>query len=129
MAERYFKYISGGRIAAASAGLFADAGSPMSFGAARALAQYGITEDGFRASQFTSAVAEEADLIVCMTAAHCGEAVRRYPAGADKTVPLLSFSTGGDVADPFGGSETEYRHCLEQMIPALENLMENLLKK
>ena len=128
MAERYFNTVSGGRIAAVSAGLYADAGTPMSFGAVRALAQYGIAEGDFRAAQFDLTVASGADLIVGMTAAHCREVVRRYPAGADKTVTLLSFSIGGDVADPFGGSDTEYRHCLEQMIPALENLMDELLK-
>ncbi|MBQ9803574.1 MAG: low molecular weight protein arginine phosphatase [Lentisphaeria bacterium] len=129
MAERYFNTVAAGRITAASAGLYADAGSPMSFGAVRALAQYGIGEDDFRASQFEPELAEQADLIVGMTDSHCREVVKRYPAGAAKTVPLLQFTTGGSVADPFGGSDTEYRHCLEQMIPALENLMEYLLKK
>lgn len=130
MAERYFNAVAAqGGAVAVSAGLYADAGSPMSFGAVRALAQYGIGEAGFRASQFSCEVAENADLIVGMTMAHCREVLRRYPAGADKIAVLLDFSCGGDVADPFGGSETEYRHCLEQMIPALENLAEKLKDK
>jgi protein-tyrosine-phosphatase len=128
MAERYFNTVSGGRATAVSAGLYADVGSPMSFGAVRALAQYGIGEAGFRASQFDPVSAEQADLIVGMTVSHCREVVRRYPDGAAKTVPLLQFTGGGDVADPFGGSDTEYRHCLEQMIPALESLLEKIVE-
>jgi protein-tyrosine-phosphatase len=127
MAERYFNAVcAAGDAVAESAGLYADAGSAMSFGSLRALAGCEIYGDDFVSRQLTEDIAAGADLIVGMSAGHCREIIRRFPECADKTVKLLDFCGGGDVADPFGGSAAVYRHCLEQMIPALEVIAEKL---
>ena len=59
-------------------------------------------------------------MIIGMSSSHCREIIRRFPECAPKVTKLLDFTVGGDVADPFGGDESVYRRCLEQMIPALE---------
>ena len=126
MAELYARHIG---MDAASAGMYAENGTMMSFGAERALAAHGIDASGFRSRMFTAAMAEEADMIVGMSSTHCREVIRRCPEAAEKTVTLLHYSTGGDVADPFGGSESVYRRCLDGMIPALENLFATIINK
>ncbi|MBR2344535.1 MAG: low molecular weight protein arginine phosphatase [Lentisphaeria bacterium] len=129
MAERYFNAVCAvDGIVAMSAGLYADAGSMMSFGAQRALEARGISCTGFVSRQLTAELAAQADLIVGMGSGHCREIVKRFPECADKTIRLLELTCGGDVADPFGGNDTVYRHCLEQMIPALEKTVEILHK-
>ena len=119
MAELYARSIG---MNAESAGLYAQNGTMISFGAERALAAHGIDASHFRSRQFTAEAAAQADLIAGVSASCCCEIVRRCPEAEGKTVLLLEYSSGGDVADPFGGNESVYRHCLEQMIPAVENL-------
>ena len=128
MAERYFNaaVCRNENVCAVSAGLYADENMIMSYGSQRALANAGVDAGNFRSRNLTAAMCAGADMIIGMGAAHCREIIRRFPEYASKVTALLDFTVGGDVADPFGGDETAYRRCLEQMIPALEVIAEKL---
>ncbi len=130
MAERYFNTVlrRDESVIAVSAGLYADAGAMMSYGSMRALANAGVDAADFRSRQLDAQMCKDAELIIGMGASHCREIVNRFPEYAAKVSALLDHSCGGDVADPFGGNESVYRHCLEQMIPALECVAEKFWK-
>ncbi len=131
MAERYFNAVlrRDESVIAASAGVYADNGTMMSYGSQRALAGVGIDTAGFLSRELNAEMCAGAERIIGISSGHCREIVSRYPEYAHKVTALLDYSTGGDVADPFGGSETVYRHCLEQMIPALEAVAEDIFEK
>ena len=132
MAERYFGELCrrAGRsdLVAGSAGTFAGDGGTLSRGAAAVMRDLGIDGGGFRSRRLTPALAAEADLIVAMTASHRADLLAVAPEAAGKVRLLLDFDGGGDVPDPFGGSDAHYRAVFARMKPALENLAKQLFR-
>lgn len=76
-----------------SAGTSAVVGSGMDPRSARALIDLGGDSSGFRASQFTEAHAERADLILTMTRSHRRDVLQRSPAALARTFTLLEAAT------------------------------------
>lgn len=132
MAELYFGELCrrAGRsdLVAGSAGTFAGDGGTLSRGAAAVMRDLGIDGGGFRSRRLTPALAAEADLIVAMTASHRADLLAVAPEAAEKVRLLLDFDGGGDVPDPFGGSDAHYRAVFARMKPALENLANQLFR-
>ena len=84
-------------------------------------ARHGIDIRGHVPRQLTASLAEEADLILTMTASHA-DAIRRFvPQAADKVHPLLAYALGEerDVTDPYGGDEAVYEACFAQLAAAI----------
>lgn len=132
MAELYFAELCrrAGRsdFQAESAGTCTGNGGALSRGAAGVMRSLGIDGSGFRSRCFTPELAEEADLIVAMTASHRADILARAPGAAAKVRLLLDFDGGGDVPDPFGGGDARYRAVFARMKPALENLAQQLFR-
>lgn len=128
MCEAYFNHLcrQDGKddLSAVSAGVFAAGGETASAHAVAVMARYGITMDGFRNRALTADMVEDAGMVVVMTSGHARVVEQRFPAATDKVRFLLEFADrpNADVADPFGGSEAEYRECFRQMKTALDNL-------
>ena len=106
---------------AASAGLFAAEGEPISPNAKEALQAAGVapTPDNdytaHRARCVTAEMIENADLVVGLSASHAMQLMLRFPEAAEKitTLPM-------DVSDPYGGSLEVYSACLAQIKLCLE---------
>ena len=97
-------------------GLYASEGAPITPAAAAALRQAGIPPlpgndyTAHRARTVTAALMEEADEVIAISGAHAMELMMRFPHCASKITTLEA-----DIPDPFGGSESVYRACLEQL--------------
>ena len=113
---------------------------PMSTRTRSALAEVGIDAAHHRSRQLTEDHVEEAALIVAMAAEHVHYVRRRHPAAAARTATIAWLSdhlpTGpeplvervaamnlvavapevqGDVADPAGGTDDDYRACAKRL--------------
>lgn len=114
---------------AVSAGLSAAEGSPASFNAIRAMEDYpGADLSCHRSGRLTRNDVEEASLILTMEQFHRQMILSMYPEAYQKVFTLKEYvyGTDGDIADPYGGDETEYRHCAAIISQAVENLIEML---
>ncbi len=111
-----------------SAGTCTGEGAPLSRGAAGVMDVLNIDSSRFRSRCLTPALAAESDLIVAMTASHRQAVLALAPDAAPKVHLLLDFDGGGDVPDPFGGSDAHYRAVFARMKPALENLANQLFR-
>ena len=106
----------GARTVAASAGLYATDGAPITKEAVEALLEAGVVStpendyQNHRAARVTEEMMATADEVVAISAAHAMELLMRYPAHAQKITTL-----GTDVPDPFGGGREVYRACLRTL--------------
>jgi protein-tyrosine-phosphatase len=133
MAEAYCRdlCLKGGlAVEAASAGLSAIDGAPISAASAKALATAGVAADAFRSRVLTDALIDDADLIVTMTRGHREQLLWVAVDATEKASTLMSFlGSNADVYDPFGGSEKEYQQCFDGMEPAVKALVEYLTRE
>lgn len=130
MAELYFnercRQMGYDGLAAASAGTWAGDGQTISEPAAAVMAECGIDAAAFRSRAFRRSLATEYDRIVGMTYSHCRDVLESAPEAAGKVTRLLGDR---DVADPFGGTEEEYRQTFMMMKPALDALADRLFSQ
>ena len=109
------------RYIATSAGLYANAGDPITPAAVQALREAGIKPHpdndytAHRARLVSAEMVAEADEIVGLTASHAMQLMLRFPEAASKisTLPM-------DIPDPYGRSAEVYRDCLAQLRYAIE---------
>lgn len=91
-----------------SAGLHAATGDPVSSGARAAMARRDVDVSSHRARRLTPELLAAQDLVLVMTNRLAHELRRLAP--HPERVRLVDPS-GGDVVDPYGGSDAEYEHC------------------
>ncbi len=84
----------------------------------------GLKLQSHQSKPVTERSLRQADLVLTMTGSHRAAIVDRFPEIADK-VHLLSGG-GGDVSDPFGGSESVYSACADQIEGYLDRWVEQL---
>ena len=103
-------------ICAASAGLYATEGAPITKNAADALAAAGVVPNdtknypAHRAHTVTRADIERADRVIGISASHTLELMLRFPDCAAKMEAMPM-----DIADPYGGDAATYRACLAEI--------------
>ena len=97
-----------------SAGLIAFPGAPASPGAQRAMAARGLSLRGHRAKRINAALAQKADVVLCMTPNHKREFCLRFPEQAEKAITFPQA-----VSDPFGGSDSLYVQTADQLASLL----------
>ena len=118
-----------------SAGIGALAGSPASDGAIRTAGAHGLDLSGHVSTLLTELDAEEADLILTMSASHLLTVAEL--GGSDRAALLTSYassraedSTDATIPDPIGGPDEEYEATfkyLEEMVGlALQRLQPDL---
>jgi protein-tyrosine phosphatase len=104
-----------GTILVDSAGIAAGR-QPASAAAQSVMRQAGLNLDRHYSEQLSLAQLQSADLILTMTQAHKRAVAGMAPGMTDKIYTLAELAgQAGDVADPYGGSETEYRNCARQI--------------
>lgn len=116
MAEAYLKYKCPD-VSVRSRGLSADF-SPISENSAEAMKEYGIDISGFVSEPITNGDMMWADKIICMSDSHI--AVLRLYTGMEKLSVL-----GGGIADPYGCDLDMYKKCRDEIVNAIDNLIEN----
>jgi len=112
------------------------AGEPMDRRAIAALGEFGISPGAHCARHVTIADLAGADLVITMTAAHFGALHGLAPDGATMTnfQLLRSFDPDCaasnpidgsiDVADPYSGTQDDYRNCVRQIKAALPGILQ-----
>lgn len=115
MTKRFAKLFSGPYPPAtiASAGLSAFPGGPAAPEAMAVMKQRGLSLQNHQSHSITERSLRHADLILAMTNSHRSAILERMPTLSSK-VHLLSGGTS-DVSDPFGGAETVYEACADEM--------------
>ena len=125
MAELYFNHIARERkldVVAASAGIYANDGGPISRGAAAVMGELGIDVSEFRSTAFTPLRAGRYDMLIGMTRTHAALMNHIAPDVRPKVCTLVK---GEDVPVPFGGGVEEYRKVFEFMRPFLDQLLKD----
>jgi protein-tyrosine-phosphatase len=120
MAEALAREISrreyGEAVHVSSAGVFALPGAPATPEAVEALLAAGIDLQGHRAALLSTALVEEADLVLTMTAVHRRQVLQLMPNAAHKVHVLADYAGwGGDLEDPIGRPPAVYRECASRL--------------
>jgi len=128
MAEALFRHRIGDNAGwdAASAGIYAGAGSPASANAAQAMRELEIDLSAHRSQPVTAELLEQADLIATMTAGHRFGILQNFPEVGNKVFLIKSFGTSkvpADISDPFGGSLNIYKNTRDEIDRALADLI------
>ena len=99
-------------VRALSAGVSARVGAPLTAEAAEVLRSLSVPVEPHAARNLTLELAEQAELIFCMTSAHRKAVVEMLPSVAFKTYCL---DTEADVDDPIGKGMAAYVACARQI--------------
>ncbi|NLY68175.1 MAG: low molecular weight protein arginine phosphatase [Clostridiales bacterium] len=123
MAAAALNALGCGRYAAESAGIFAQAGMPISRYAEQALGEAGIESTpqnnykAHKARQVTEEPVAAADRVIALTEPHMLVLMRSYPQYAAKITVMKR-----DIADPYGGTLEDYKRCLAEIIDCLREM-------
>ena len=97
---------------ALSAGVTARVGEPLTTEAQEALRSLRVPVEPHAARNLTSELAQQAEMIFCMTSAHREAVIKLLPAVANKTYCL---DTQSDVDDPIGKGMEAYLNCAQRI--------------
>ncbi len=125
MAEGMFNALANGQYRASSAGLYTVSGMPPSDFAVQAAAKYGADISGHTSRMLTKEIAEKAEYLICMTAAHYDRMMELYPMFRKKIYTI----SGEDIPDPFGCSLERYEQCAAQLYDAVKQVLKNIRKE
>ncbi len=110
-----------------SAGIAASRGGAMSAEAQRALEEAGYRSGaGHRTSRVSPEVLESADVVWVMTSAH-GQALSGHLVGRSGAWDLVD-PDGRPIADPIGGSNTDYARTRDHLVRCLRTRLAELLE-
>ena len=94
-------------------------GAPASQHSIDVCAEIGIDISSHRSQKLNPEIIEKTDLFAVMTQSH---KYYMMPWG----IPAEKIVVLGDISDPYGGDEDEYRACREQIYCAVEALLKAL---
>lgn len=110
------------RIEVFSRGVHAGIRQPMSPGAQEALQVLGIAGHAHRATMLSSTDITQADAIYALTQEHLDIILERHPQARGKAQRLANT----DIADPLGGSPSDYEKCRIEIQNALPDIISKL---
>ena len=117
MAEAYLKSKNLSGVSVSSKGISAGE-SPVSVNSVAAMKEIGIDISGLYSEQISMGDLVKADKIFCMSPSH--KTVLDMYVSPEKVTVL-----DGGIADPFGGDIDIYKKCRDQIISAIDKLIEN----
>lgn len=123
-ADRFGKAKAIEKVYVASAGLNAFPGGPASVEAQEAMSSRGLSLLDHQSRLVTAHDLMTADLILTMTRSHRNGILDQFPELESK-IHLLN-SNSGDVSDPFGGSQSVYANCADQIDSYLQQWVPKL---
>jgi protein-tyrosine-phosphatase len=107
-----FESLDESRIRMLSAGISARPGAPMTAEAQTALRHLGVTVPEHATRLLTAEMVDQAEVIYCMTQAHCGAVIEMFPSAALKTKCL---DPDGDIEDPIGAGIEIFLGCARRI--------------
>ena len=112
-----------------SAGLFTSDGIFPSHNAQAAAGEFGADISLQQSRQFNQNIADNADVILCMTRTHKRHILEGFAISSDKvfTVAEYALENDEDIPDPFGGDLETYMKCAEDLMFLLEAISERLI--
>ena len=116
MAEAYLDSKNIENISVRSKGISAD-GSPVSENSVKAMAEIGIDISGLVSEQLNTTDLIWADKILCLSLSH--KTVLKMYANEEKITVLA-----GGISDPFGGDLEIYKKCRDEIVSAINSLLE-----
>ena len=122
MAEGIFNFLSEG---AFSRGLYAE-GKGASEKAVVTMEKMGIDISKHVSTQLTKDDVRESDIVFTMTKGHKDVILSAVPDAEGKVFTLGEYAGGKDVTDPYGGDETVYRQCAEELYKYIERVIEKI---
>ena len=119
MAEVMAREVLAGRagVSVSSAGVSAVDGMPATEEAVEAMRELGLDLSGHRSRSLTREMVAEADQVYTLTASHRRAVLELVP---EAEVKVQRLESGGDIADPVGGSLAMYRETAAQIRRGLE---------
>ncbi len=115
MAEAYLDSKKLYNINVQSRGISAD-GSPVSENSVKVMEELGIDISGLCSEQLSLGDIGWADKIICLSESH--KTILKMYTKEEKITVL-----GGGISDPFGGDEGIYKKCRDEIISAIDNLI------
>ncbi len=112
-----------------SAGVAARKGDRISPNSVEALAKVGLRIADHRSQPLTQEMADQADLILCMTESHravIGLALDPAPKNVYLWREFMPGPADREIGDPFGGTLKDYEACRDEMVEALPGLLAHL---
>jgi protein-tyrosine-phosphatase len=109
-----------------SAGVAARQGAKMSENSRAALAKVGLRTDDHRSRPLDQDLADEADLVLCMTESHRAVIELAFNPPPKNLFLWREFMPGNvekEIGDPYGGSLAEYEASRDEMVEALPALL------
>jgi protein-tyrosine-phosphatase len=103
-----FASIASSGIKLLSAGVSAQPGKPMTPEAQQTLRHLGVPVPPHATRLLTVEMVNQAEVIYCMTQAHCRAVIERFPSAATKTMCL---DPDGDIDDPIGAAWERFLSC------------------
>jgi protein-tyrosine-phosphatase len=107
-----YESLAAAGVKAASAGITAKVGEPMTVEAKAALKQLGFEPNGHRARSVTVELANQAERIFCMAESQRVAVANLVPSVAGKAQRL---DPNGDIEDPSGGGLENYVKCAQRL--------------
>lgn len=112
-----------------SAGVAARKGERVSANSIEALTKVGLRISDHRSQPFTQELADQADLVLCMTESHRAIiqlALNPPPKNIRLWREFMPGSGEKEIGDPYGGPLKEYEACRDEMVEALPSILEHL---
>lgn len=109
-----------------SCGTSALTGQRAEDGAREAAAHLGLVLDDHRAQPVTRELVTKATLVVCVTNRHRDHVRQFFPRDRAKIVSFGELTGLGDIADPYGGDDADYRALREQLESGMPAIVERI---
>lgn len=114
-------------IAAKSAGIFAQEGSPAAENAIEVLKDMDIDISQSISTMISKELMEESDIILTMSDSHRNNLLLNFPMMKNKIFLLNQYALGinKDIEDPYGGSKFHYEIARNEIYKAIKKIIDN----
>lgn len=109
-----------------SCGTSALTGQRAEDGARSAAAALGLVLDAHRAQPVTRDLITSASLVVCVTDRHRDHVRQFFPKQRAKIVSFDEVTGLGDIPDPYGGDDADYRALRDQLQKGMPKIVERI---
>ncbi|WDE96856.1 hypothetical protein PQO03_02630 [Lentisphaera profundi] len=116
-------------VAAVSAGAQAVEGDPASKLAVKLMSNLGVSIENHISRRVTEEMISDCEAVFCMEKAQLNELTKDFPEAKEKARLLLTvLDSKLGVEDPLDGDEEMYQQCFLNMMPALAELADRIIR-